>query len=233
VTYAAGTTATNKNSLYDSYIKAIRWASDRLDSEGGGIIAFVSNAGWLDGNAMDGLRKCLVDEFSSIYIFNLRGNQRTSGELSRREGGKIFGSGSRTPIAITLFVKNPEKKRAAVIEYRDIGDYLTREDKLATVAKSHDVFGPEMGFEKLIPNEHGDWLNQRNDIFTSFIPLGDKDDKGNEKTVFAPWYSRGLASCRDAWCYNFSSRVLEANIKRTVDFYNQQRKEYQRCIFTK
>jgi predicted helicase len=106
-TYAAASRATNKNSLYDSYIKAFRWSTDRLDPQGG-IIAFVSNGAWLDGNAMAGFRKTLQKEFSSIYVFNLRGNQRTSGELSRREGGKIFGSGSRTPIAITILVKKPK-----------------------------------------------------------------------------------------------------------------------------
>lgn len=104
-TYAAEADATNKNSLYDSYIKAFRWASDRIDDKEGGIIGFVTNGNWLDGNAQSGMRKCLEKEFSSIYVFNLRGNQRTSGELSRKEGGKIFGSGSRTPIAITILVK--------------------------------------------------------------------------------------------------------------------------------
>ncbi|MCI5129604.1 MAG: helicase, partial [Candidatus Electrothrix sp. AUS3] len=89
-TYAAATTATNKNSLYDSYIKAFRWSTDRLDPQHGGIIAFVSNGAWLDGNSADGFRECLEKEFSAVYLFNLRGNQRTSGELSRKEGGKIF-----------------------------------------------------------------------------------------------------------------------------------------------
>src|SRR5690606_3282238 len=97
-TYAAYSTATNKNALYDSYIRAFRWASDRIGDTG--VVAFVTNAGWIDGNATDGLRKCLVEEFSDLYVFHLRGNQRTSGELSRKEGGKIFGSGSRAPIAI-------------------------------------------------------------------------------------------------------------------------------------
>ena len=110
-TYAKDGTATNKNSLYDSYIKAFRWCTDRL-ANNDGVIAFVSNGAWLDGNSTDGFRKCLEKEFSSIYVFNLRGNQRTSGELSRREGGKIFGSGSRTPIAITLLVRRKIKSRA-------------------------------------------------------------------------------------------------------------------------
>jgi predicted helicase len=109
-TYAKLTNATNKNSLYDSYLKAFRWSADRLN-ETGGIICFVSNGAWLDGNSTDGFRKSIEKEFTSIYVFNLRGNQRTSGELSRKEGGKIFGSGSRTPISITLLVKNPDKMR--------------------------------------------------------------------------------------------------------------------------
>ena len=110
-TYAAHTNATNKNSLYDSYIKAFRWASDRIaQCPDGGIVAFISNGAWIDGNAQDGMRACLEQEFDKIYVFNLRGNQRTSGELSRKEGGKIFGSGSRTPIAITILVKKGKNK---------------------------------------------------------------------------------------------------------------------------
>ena len=106
-TYAKESSAGLNKSLYDAYIKAFRWSADRLGNNSG-IIAFVSNGAWLDGNSTDGFRKSLEKEFSAIYVFNLRGNQRTSGELSRREGGKIFGSGSRTPIAITILVKKKE-----------------------------------------------------------------------------------------------------------------------------
>ncbi|MDR1377652.1 MAG: DEAD/DEAH box helicase family protein [Synergistaceae bacterium] len=227
-TYAKQSTATLKNSLYDSYIKAFRWASDRLDTKHGGIVAFVSNAGWIDGNAMDGFRKCLQSEFSAIYIFNLRGNCRTSGEIRRKEKDNVFGLGSRTPISITVLVKKPNHFEDAAIYYRDIGDYLTREEKLSIVAQSHDIFSPKMELTEIQPNEHGDWLNQRHDIFSSFIPLGDKDDKTNTKTVFVPYYSNGLKTQRDAWCYNFSAHVLEENIQRMLNFYNQQREEYQK-----
>jgi predicted helicase len=134
-TYVQNTNATNKNALYDSYIKAFRWASDRLDKTGG-IISFVSNAGWLDGNAMDGFRDCLEQEFSSIYVYNLRGNARTSGEQRRKEKGNVFGEGSRTPISITVLVKNPKKQtEKAMIYYHDIGDYLSREEKLKIIEK--------------------------------------------------------------------------------------------------
>ncbi|MFM6025905.1 MAG: helicase-related protein, partial [Dolichospermum sp.] len=125
-TYAKYSTATNKNSLYDSYIRGFRWGSDRIKDKG--IVCFVSNGSFIDNNAMDGFRKCLVDEFTSIYCFNLRGNQRTSGELSRKEGGKIFGSGSRATIAVILLIKNPDQKHECKLFYHDIGDYLSQKE---------------------------------------------------------------------------------------------------------
>ena len=205
-TYAKAAQATNKNSLYDSYIKAFRWASDRIaDCKDGGVVAFISNGAWIDGNAQEGFRKCLEDEYSSIYVLNLRGNQRTSGELSRKEGGKIFGSGSRTPISITLLVKNPAKKGKATIYYHDIGDYLSREQKLKKISEFGSVDSSELQWEIVAPNEKGDWINQRGGIFDSLIILGDKEDKNNKQVVFVPFYSRGLATARDAWCYNSSS----------------------------
>ncbi len=219
-TYAAQSAATLQRNIYDSYIKAFRWASDRLDKQHGGIIAFVSNGYWLDGNAMDGFRKCLEAEFSAIYVFNLRGNQRTSGETSRREGGKIFGSGSRTPIAITVLVRKPGHTGKALIQYHDIGDYLSREEKLAILAEKRSILNPAMNWTHIRPNAQGDWLNQRNDIFGSFIPLGDKKDKENKQTFFNSVYSNGLATNRYAWCYNFSQTKLQQNIQSTIDYYN-------------
>ncbi|MEI6847092.1 MAG: type ISP restriction/modification enzyme [Chlorobiaceae bacterium] len=225
-TYAAATDATNKNSLYDAYIKAFRWSTDRLDTKHGGIIAFVSNGSWLDGNSADGLRHCLEQEFSSIYVFNLRGNARTQGELRRKEAGNVFGGGSRTPIAITLLVKKPDKPAGkATIHYVDIGDYLNREEKLAVIRKYRSIGNSEMPWQTLQPNEHGDWLNQRNDLFETFIPIGDKENKRNT-TFFNQFYSRGLASARDAWCYNSSKSELIKNIQILTDFYNQQRMEF-------
>lgn len=222
LTYVAGTNATNKNSLYDSYIKAFRWASDRLEKTGG-IIGFVSNGSWIDGNAMDGFRHCLETEFSSVYVFNLRGNQRTKGDESRREGGKIFGSGSRTPISITILVNNPNKKKEkATIYYHDIGDYLSREEKLKIIEKFGTITNPKFKMDIIEPNEHNDWLNQRNKLFESFIPIGDKDNKGNNATVFVPFYSNGLKTQRDAWCYNSSKNIICNNIRNAINFYNTQ-----------
>jgi predicted helicase len=224
-TYVTETKSTLVRSLYDSYIKAFRWASDRLDPQGG-IVAFVSNGSWLDGNAMAGFRKTLQKEFSAIYVFNLRGNCRTQGELRQREGGGIFGLGSRTPITITLLVKNPSVKTPAVIHYHDIGDYLPREEKLETIRKFGSISKMTGQFQILQPNKHGDWISHRDEGFEELIPLDAEkkyDDKA--KSVFV-LFSRGLATSRDPWNYNSSKNNLVANIKRTIAFYNSQTKAF-------
>ena len=219
-TYAAHSTATNKNSLYDSYILALRWASDRIAEKG--IVAFVSNGSFIDGNAMEGLRASLTNEFSTIYVFNLRGNQRTSGETSRMEGGKIFGSGSRASIAISLFVKNPAKAGKCELYYHDIGDYHSREEKLCIITGFKSVSGlhREKKWQRIQPNKSHDWINQRDPAFETFVSIGDKKDD-SAKTVFES-YSRGLETARDAWCYNFSKAAVAANIGRMIGFYNEQ-----------
>lgn len=220
-TYAKGSSATSVKALYDSYIKAFRWSTDRLDPKNGGVIAFVSNGAWIDGNGMDSFRKCLEKDFSTIYVFNVRGNQRTSGELSRREGGKIFGSGSRTPIAITLLVKKPKADETpATIYYHDIGDYLSREEKLAILRKFGSI--EHIEWQQLSPNKHGDWLNQRNDAFENFIPLApEKKFDLSTKSVFTT-YSLGLATGRDAWVYNFSKKQSMLTVEKMIHFYNEQ-----------
>ena len=195
-TYAARSTATNKNSLYDSYLRAFRWATDRIGDAG--IVAFVSNGGWIDGNTADGMRLSLADEYTRIYVYNLRGNQRTAGELSRMEGGKIFGSGSRNTVAVFIGVKNPADAGQCALFYRDIGDYLSREEKLAQVGA--DTLA-SIDWQKVTPNPHGDWINQRNDEYFTWPMMGEK--KASGVTVFES-YSSGLKTGRDAWCYNFS-----------------------------
>jgi len=199
----------------------VRFAgSDRIETQG--VIGFVTNAGFVDANTADGLRKCLVEEFSSLYIFHLRGNQRTSGEKSRQEGGKIFGSGSRAPIAISLLVKNPQAEQQGKIYFHDIGDYLSREEKLDKVAEFKSLHGITVanGWITITPDEHGDWLNQRDDSFGEFISLGDKKDK-NSSSLFSN-YSRGAESGRDAWSYNSSSAKLANNISNMIDVYQEQ-----------
>ncbi len=173
------------------------------------------------------MRKCLEREFSAIYVFNLRGNQRTSGELSRKEGGKIFGSGSRTPIAITILVKKPKTSdEAARICYHDIGDYLSREEKLNILHNMGDVSNPLMQWVSITPNEHGDWLNKRSEQFKLYTPLEPEKKFGKGNKSFFEGFSLGLGTNRDAWVYNSSLVELQANITKTIDFYNQQVESY-------
>lgn len=223
-TYAERSKATNKNALYDSYIRAIRWASDRIETQG--VIGFVTNAGWVDANTADGLRKCLVEEFSSLYIFHLRGNARTSGEQRRKEKDNVFGQGTRTPIAISILVKNPHAKEHGKIYFHDIGDYLSREEKLDKIAEFKSLKGiaAANGWTIISPDEHGDWLNQRDNSFGEFISLGDKKDKANSSLFLN--YSRGAESGRDAWSYNGSFTKLSSNIGSMISFYQEQLKGF-------
>ncbi|KKW75938.1 damage-inducible protein [Acinetobacter sp. AG1] len=220
-TYAIHSTATMKKGLYDSYIRAIRWASDRIKDCG--VIGFVTNAGYLDSNSTDGLRKCLSEEFSSLYFFHLRGNQRTSGERSRQEGGKIFGSGSRSPIVIAILLKNPNAKKHGQIYFHDIGDYLSREDKLEKISDLVSIDGITAidGWTTITPDNHNDWLNHRDNSFEKFISIGQKKES-SENSIFKD-YSLGIATNRDAWCVNYSKQKLSQNIINMLDFYNLER----------
>ncbi|MEO4093220.1 type ISP restriction/modification enzyme [Acinetobacter pittii] len=219
-TYAEHTTSTNKNSLYDSYIRAIRWASDRIKDCG--VIGFVTNGGYIDSNSADGLRKCLADEFSSLYFFHLRGNARTSGEQRRKEKDNVFGQGTRTPILIAVLVKNPNAKQYGQIYFHDIGDYLSREDKLEKIADLVSINGiTEVdGWTKITPDTHNDWLNQRDDSFSEFIEMGSK--KENVAHTLFMNYSTGLQPRGDAWFYNSSKKILANNIKKSIKFFNSE-----------
>ena len=243
--YAKDSSATSVKALYDSYIKAFRWASDRIDSKNGGVIGFISNGGWIDSNGMDGFRKCLEKEFSKIYVFNLRGNARTQGELRRKERDNVFGQGTRTPVSITILVKQPtslstkdsrhseqreescaeRNEHKAVIKYYDIGDYLSREQKLKIIHDAESITHLQM--ETLHPNEHGDWINQRNESFGKWTPI-EPEKKFDEKS--RSWFltnSLGVATGRDVWAYNYSSTKLKSNVHKMQKAYNAEVKRLQ------
>lgn len=211
-TYARRADNVNKVSLYDSYIRAIRWASDRIGDRG--IVAYVSNGGFIDSNSADGIRKSLAEEFNSLYVFNLRGNQRTAGEESRREGGKVFGAGSRATVAIYLFVKNNVSEPKGAIFYKDIGDYLTREQKLEIVARAKSHLGVD--WLPITANTAGDWINHRREDFDLFQPIS------GEGGIFA-LDTHGVSTNRDTWAVNFSRASLAKNIKSMFEFHSEQR----------
>lgn len=215
-TYVARSSGTNKNNLYNSYIRAMRWASDRISDCG--VVGFVTPASFVD-DTMDGLRACLTEEFTSLYIFNLRGNQwGTSGDISRQEGGKIFGSDSRNSVAISILVRNPSRKGACDFYYCDIGDYLSREQKLEIIASLGSINGlhTQKKWSRIKPNAAHDWINLRDPGFERFIAIN------GEPLAFFGDRQRGVETSRDPWVYNASRSALEANIGRMIDFYNQQ-----------
>ena len=215
-TYVSKSEANLNTSLYDSYLRAFRWASDRIGDEG--VVCFVTNAGWLRSDAGAGVRRCFSEEFNSIYVFDLLGNQRTQGEESRRQGGKVFGSGSRAPIAITMLVKNPASGERGAIHYHCVGEYLSQEEKLTAVASFRDR---DPKWEKLAQDRHGDWLDQRDEGWYEYVPICVQD--GVRKTslgMFGIW-SAGLKTQRDPWCWNYSKRKLADNVTSLVNKTNE------------
>lgn len=203
------TSGRNKNSLYDSYIRAIRWASDRIKDKG--IIAYITNNGFIDSNVADGLRKTLQDEFTHIYIYNLRGNSRMAGERARKEGGNVFDV--RVGITITFLIKTPHTAPSRHINYYQVDDYLTKEDKLTLVENAQITAVP---WQQIAPNDHNDWLNQRSDIFPTWQPIGGADTKNG---IFQ-LRSGGVKTNRDAWMYSSNREVLEGRVQEMVTYYN-------------
>ncbi|ELB19854.1 TPA: DEAD/DEAH box helicase [Enterococcus faecium] len=207
-TYSRYSDANLNKSLYDSYIQAIRWSSDRLS--GKGVIGFVSNASFIDSQTTDGLRKCLYEEFNYLYIFNLRGDARTSGEQRRKEAGNVFDSGSRTPIAISILVKDGSDKHE--IQYFDIGDYLTREEKLNIVNVKESINNIE--WKEIIPDKHNDWINQRDENYSSYPKMAGE--------IFEDW-AVGISTNRDSWVISFSKENLVKNVQRMIEKYETER----------
>lgn len=215
-TFGKRTDSQNVNSVYDSYIRAIRWASDRVGEEG--VIGFVTNGGWITNNSGAGMRMALTDEFSSIYVFNLRGNMRNSNWKS--EGGQIFGSGSQTTVAIFLLVRKRGWEGPATIHYRNIGDYLTREEKLKIVS---DSALEAVAWQQIIPNAYGDWINQRDEFYLNYPILTGSSSDGIR--VFGE-HSRGLETARDLWVYNSSHVSLNANLSRFLETYRTEQARF-------
>ena len=224
--YVAYSTMQNNNSLYDSYIRAIRWASDRIGDMG--IVAFITNGSFIDGNAAAGLRQGLCEDFSAIYCLNLRGGIRgKEKEVVKREGEGIFGQSSQATIAITLFIKKKGNKNECQLHYHDIGDYLTRQEKLAKLKEFAHY--KNIVWQSIQPNPEHDWINQRDPQFTTYLPIGDKANKkraGSVASIFT-LYSSGLKTNRDKWVYHFSRQAVADNMQKMIDFYNQQRTDFQ------
>ncbi|GAA8609645.1 DEAD/DEAH box helicase family protein [Helicobacter pylori] len=218
--YGKNSTAKNVGATTrDTLIQSIYMASELLEDMG--VLGFVVNGGFIDSKSGDGFRKCVAKEFAHLYVLNLRGNARTSGEERKKEGDGIFDSGSRATIAIIFFVKDASVRDSA-IHYYDIGDYLKREEKLNRLANFTDL--DAIKFETIIPNNKGDWINQRDDAFDKLIPLK-RDKKLQNPSVF-DINSNGVTSGRDLWVYNFSPDALMQNVQKCIDTYNADLKRF-------
>ena len=207
-TYVSKSNAGLTKGLYDSYVKAFRWASDRLTNQG--VIGFVTNGGYLNSNSTDGLRAGLYEDFNHLYIFNLRGNALGLGEIRKKEGGNVFGAGTRTSVAISILVKDGSDNHE--LHYHDIGDYLSRKEKLAIISEFGDV--SQLDWGKIIPDENNDWLNQRDPNYQKYDRLA-----GEDKVVFLQNII-GVSTNRDSWVYGFSEQETLANSKRLIENYN-------------
>ena len=226
-TYAARSNAKLQRGLYDSYIRAIRWASDRIGDDGG-VIGFVTGGAWVDRPFADGMRKCLAEEFSSLHVFHLRGDIRKN-MLSKGkagEGENVFGSGSMIGISISLLVKNRDAVEQGKVFFHDIGDNLSQKEKLHEIATSGSVLGlgKSNDWRAIEPDDHGDWINKRDLSFETFIQSGNKNP--DSEPVLFENYSSGIKTNRDAWCCNFSSVVVTKKISESINFYNSELKRY-------
>lgn len=211
-TYVAKSNAGLTKGLYDSYVKAFRWASDRLTNQG--VIGFVTNGGYLNSNSTDGLRAGLYEDFNHLYIFNMRGNALGLGEIRKKEGGNVFGAGTRTSVAISILVKDGSDSHE--LHYHDIGDYLSQKEKLAIISEFADV--SQLDWQGIIPDENNDWLNQRDPNYQKYASLA-----GDSTSVFNN-NSMGILTSRDAWVYGYSKEKVAQNTERLVQNYNSELK---------
>lgn len=212
----------NARSVYDTYILALKWATDRLDNSGGGVVGFISGSGFIEKPAMDGVRRCLVEDFTNLYILNLRGDVRKNmlSKGAAKEGENIFESGSMTGIAISILVKNPRSEKRGNIYYFDIGDNLSAKEKKEILTNLISVENLSNNWQQISPNNYADWIRQRDISSSMYIAIGDKQNK--EKQVLFESFTLGVATNRDAWAINFSREKINLNMKKMINFYDYQ-----------
>lgn len=206
-TYVKNSSSGLSMSVYDSYVKAFRWASDRIGKQG--VIGFITNSGYLDSNSTDGLRKSLHDEFNKIYLLNLRGAIRgKSGISAKKEGKNIFNI--MTGVAIVILVKDGSSTHD--IYYHDIGDFLDRKEKLDILQGAKSI--KNIAWNKITPDSNNDWINQRDPRYRMYTALA-----GEENSIFGI-NAIGVKTNRDIWVSGFSENTVVNNVSNMLDYYN-------------
>ena len=222
-TYSQDSRAVNKNALSDPYVKAIRWASDRIGDEG--VVAFVTNNSFLDGIAFDGMRKHLHQDFNCIYILDLKGNVRKDSmreEIPIGEKHTVFGLAAMVGIAVTFLVKSNQHQDHKIY-YSGVDWKATRQEKFNLIENASSVNG--IKWKELTPDKKHTWLTEGlHAEFETCPPMGKKTKvaKGETGDVIFKTYSRGIVTCRDAWAYNFNRNALAKNMSGIIDTYNEQ-----------
>ena len=219
-TYARDSKARNKNKLSDPYVKAFRWASDRIDDQG--IVALVTNSSFLDGMALDGMRKHLSDDFDALYILDLRGNVRENPKISGTTHN-VFGI--QVGVSINLLVKkNRKPDSSAEIYYARVDEYWRKEEKYRYLDNKKQF--DNVNWKRITPDRRYTWLTEGiHAEFEDYIPMGIKESKGisgEVVNVLFHDFSNGVSTNRDAWTYNFNRDVLASNIEESIDVFNEQ-----------
>lgn len=208
-TYVKYSSASNKNTLYDSLVRAFRWSTDRIGEQG--VISFVTNNSYIDSQTASGIRKCFYEDFNYLYIINLRGSVRgRSGDDAKREGQNVFNI--LTGVSICLLIKDGSDKHE--LKYYDIGDYLTRDEKLEKLNSFKSI--DDIDWSIIIPDKSNDWINQRDEKYLEFISI-DPEENGIFKMK-----SLGVSTNRDAWVYGFSKDNVNDNTVRMITNVNSE-----------
>lgn len=208
-TYVKYSSVTNKNTLYDPLVRAFRWSTDRIGEQG--VIGFVTNSSYIDAPTTSGIRKCFYEDFNYLYVINLRGSIRgRSGDDAKREGKNVFDI--LTGVAICLLVKDGSDEHQ--IKYYDIGDYLTRKEKLTKLTDFKSVNFVDWSIIR--PDKNNDWINQRDEKYSEFISI-DPEENGIFKMK-----SLGVSTNRDSWVYGFSKKSVNDNTIRMVENFNSE-----------
>jgi predicted helicase len=223
-TYVEESTA-QKTKLYDMYARFFRWASDRVDENG--IIAFVNNSSFIDGRTFDGFRKVVAEEFNEIWIVDLKGNARTSGERRRREGGNVFDDQIRVGVAVWFCVKKRGMKGCRIF-YEAVRDYAKGDEKREFL-KAKQL--GEREFDEVRPDAKHNWIKQANNDFENLLPLVNKKTKlsvkvSDENSIFK-LYSLGIVTNRDDWAYDDDDRSLAKKIKFFCNAYESEAQRWQ------
>lgn len=215
-TYIKSSTA-QKTKLYDMYARFLRWASDRIDKNG--IIAFVSNSSFINSRTFDGFRKVISQEFNHIYVLNMKGNARNSGEQRRREGGNVFHDQIRVGIAIYFLVKKDGATGFDVF-YDEVDDYLNSRDKIDYLVQSKIS---ELPFQHIIPDRDHNWIDLEECNWDDLLQICDRERKYNatKKQAVFELFSLGVVTNRDDWVYDHERDYLRSKVTYLIDNYNK------------